>query len=344
MTLFVGAARAGAATQGGLFRQTGRDWERLAGVPDAVHAITVHPRDPGCVFVATADGIYRSKTANGPRPIWHRLDTPHGIEVWSIAVHPNDPRILYAGTSPVGVMRSDDGGEHWRDLPGAHLAERVKMAFVCRVMRIAIDPVNPDHLYCALEVGGVMRSLDGGATWADCAPALARFADEVPHLRSMLQSDTETEGMLDAHALAVSAARPGAVVLAVRMGLFESIDRGTAWRDMAVGRFSPLTYARDVRVSPHDPRRLFACLSPASRSFDGSLVQSDDLGVTWRRIDHGVKAERTMMALALDPRDPATVHCVSRNGQVFTTADAGRSWSETRLRAPVEDVYAIAAA
>lgn len=344
MSLFVGAARWTGGELGGLFRQTGRDWQRLEGLPDTVHAITVHPDDPGCVFIATGDGLYRSKTANTAQPIWHRLDTPRGMEVWSIAIHPGNPRIMYAGTSPVGVLKSEDGGEHWRDLPGAHLAERVKMSFVCRVMRIAIEPANPDHVYCALEVGGVMRSLDGGTTWADCAPALARFAEEVPHLRSKLQSDTEAEGMLDAHALAVTPARPDTVMLAVRMGMFESGDCGTSWRDMTIGRFSALTYARDVRVSPHDSRTFFACLSPASRSFDGSLVRSDDLGATWRRVDHGVKAERTMMALALDPRNPNGIHCVSRCGQVFSTADGGRSWSETRLPAGVEDVYAIAVA
>ena len=41
-----------------------------------------------------------------------------------------------------------------------------------------------------------------------------------------------------------------------------------------MGRFSPLTYSRDVRVSPHDPRVLYACLSPAARSEDGSLYRS----------------------------------------------------------------------
>jgi len=44
-------------------------------------------------------------------------------------------------------------------------------------------------------------------------------------------------------------------------------DGGAHWKDMQVGRFSPLTYGRDIRVSPHDPRVMYACLSPAARSF-----------------------------------------------------------------------------
>jgi photosystem II stability/assembly factor-like uncharacterized protein len=95
-------------------------------------------------------------------------------------------------------------------------------------------------------------------------------------------------------------------------------------------------------VSPQDPRVLYACLSPAARSEDGSLYRSGDLGETWSRFDHGVKAESTMMAVALHPRDADRVYCASRTGQVFGTEDAGRSWREERLPDGVSDVYAIA--
>jgi photosystem II stability/assembly factor-like uncharacterized protein len=126
------------------------------------------------------------------------------------------------------------------------------------------------------------------------------------------------------------------------MGLFQSADHGASWRDMEIGRFSPLTYARDVRVSPQDPRTLYACLSPAARSEDGSLYRSRDLGETWTRVDRGIKADSTMMAVALHPRDPEQVYCVSRSGQVFATRDGGRAWREQRLPDGVTDVYTVA--
>jgi photosystem II stability/assembly factor-like uncharacterized protein len=187
-----------------------------------------------------------------------------------------------------------------------------------------------------------MRSLDGGEHWSDCSDDLVSLAQK-PHLKSRIQSDSEAEGMLDAHALAVSSAAPGSVFLAVRMGIFQSDDQAAHWRDVEVGRFSPLTYGRDIRVSPHEPRMLYACLSPAARSQDGSLYRSPDLGKTWSRLDHSVKARATMMALALDPADPHQVHCASRCGQVFSTTDGGRSWRESLLPAGVLDVYALAA-
>src|SRR5574342_1209266 len=101
------------------------------------------------------------------------------------------------------------------------------MPFACRVMRLAVDPAEPGHLYAALEVGGAMRSLDGGETWSDCSADLIKLA-ELPHLKSTIDSDSHLEGMLDGHAVCVSAARPGTVFLAVRMGLFKSADRGAS--------------------------------------------------------------------------------------------------------------------
>jgi photosystem II stability/assembly factor-like uncharacterized protein len=341
--VYVGAARWTGGKRGGLFRQAVGDtrWEQLTkGLPEqtAVQAITVHPDHSEVVYLGTQDGPYRS-TDRGAS--WERLALPDaGREVWAIYVHPRNPKAMYAGTSPVGVYRSEDGGDSWRRLRAIQ-PERVKMAFACRVMRLAVDPTHPDEIYAALEVGGAMRSLDAGETWTDCSAELLSLAER-PHLKSRIQSDTDAEGMLDAHAVCVSLAQPGSVFLAVRMGLFRSPDRGASWQDLEVGRFSPLTYSRDVRVSPHDPRTLYACLSPASRSENGSLYRSQDLGQTWARFDHGLAPRSTMMGVALHAADPEQVYCVTRHGQVFGTQDAGRTWRESLLPDGIQDVYAVA--
>jgi photosystem II stability/assembly factor-like uncharacterized protein len=346
--IFAGAAHhagaGGRRYRGGLFRRSPGEgaWEALsAGLPQDVEAraLAVHPREPDVVYAGTQDGPYRSLDAGNH---WERLGFPErDVVIWSLAFHPANPEIMFAGSAPVGVYRSDDGGEHWRRLANARSPGHCEMGFPTRTIGIAADPNRPEDVYAALEVSGVIRSGDGGETWTDVSAPLMRLAEQ-PHLKSRIGSDTDTEGMLDSHAIVVSAATPGMPILAVRMGLFRGEDRGAAWTDLQVGRHSPLTYCRDVRVSPHDPHMLYACLSPASRSTDGTLWRSPDLGHTWARIDRGVKAEATLMSVAIAAADPDRIYCVSRCGQVFGSEDGAATWREYRLPDEVGDAYTVA--
>jgi photosystem II stability/assembly factor-like uncharacterized protein len=339
-------SQSGPKNLGGLFRRAVEDdhWQPLTnGLPEEaeVRAIAVHPQNPQVVYAGTQHGPYRS-TDGGDH--WEKLGFPDlGMVTWSILFDPKNPQTMYLGTAPAAVYRSDNGGDTWRRLPNAKQPERVQMGFATRLIRMAADPSNPDEIYAGVEVGGLMRSLDGGETWTDCSAHLVELAGR-PHLKSKIGSDTEVEGMMDTHALTMSAAQPGTVFLAVRMGLFRSTDHGMNWEDMEVGRYSPLTYARDVQVSLQEPQVMYACLSPAARSRDGSLYRSPDLGKTWQRFDHGVKAHSTMMSVGLHPRDPKQVYCTTRGGQVFGTQDGGATWHEYPLPSHVQDVYVVACA
>jgi len=217
------------------------------------------------------------------------------------------------------------------------------MGFPMRVIRLAIDPRNPQHIYAALEVGGVICSLDGGDTWSDCTPALLSLATQ-PHLRSQLGSDTDIEGMMDAHAITVSATSESAVFLANRMGLFRSINQGASWQELEIWRFSPFAYGRDIQVAPDDPQTLYAALSPAAMSQAGSIYRSQDLGETWQRFDHDVTPRRTMMSVSVSPRDPRCIYGVNSIGQVFGTLDKGETWREYPLPTGLRNVYTIACA
>jgi photosystem II stability/assembly factor-like uncharacterized protein len=335
----------GARLRGGLFRRDAGegDWQALsAGLPENVEAraIAVHPQNTDVIYVGTQDGPYRS-TDGGDH--WERLGFPErGAVVWSLAIHPTQPNIMYAGLAPVALYRSEDGGDTWRKLPQAKSpAHCEKAGFDTRTIRITFDPGRPDDIYVGLEVSGVIRSTDAGETWSDMSESLFELADQ-PHLKSSVggRSCGDCEGMLDTHALAISKAAPGTAFLALRMGLFRS-DDGGAWYDTRIGRFSPLTYCRDVLVSPHDARTMYACLSQAAFSTAGSLYRSENLGETWQRFDRGVQAESTMMAVSVHPRDPARVYCVARGGQVFGTEDSGDSWKEYPLPAGVHDAYTV---
>jgi photosystem II stability/assembly factor-like uncharacterized protein len=333
----------GRPSQGGLtgvFRRAaqGGDWQHVLKEPEAF-TVCVSPSDPSVVFAGTANGVWRS-TDGGAH--FQRTNFPdEGMQIWSIMTDPGDPKLMYAGGSPVAVYRSEDAGESWKRMPDPGMPDRAKMPFACRVMRFAAHPRHAGELYATLEVNGVMHSRDGGESWTDCSSDLIRLAQQ-PHLKSKIVSDTENEGMLDGHAICVSPADPDAVILAVRMGLFRSADEGKTWQDMQVGRFSPVTYGRDVKVSPQDPNTLYACLSVAASSKDGALYRSQDVGKTWERFDK-VQVHGTVMSVALHQTDPQQVYLAARyDGEVFGTQDGGETWQPMPLPAGVKDIYSLA--
>ena len=324
----------------GVFRRTadGGDWEHVLGAVET-HTVCILPADPDVVLAGTTDGVWRSRDRGATFARTRFPDT--GKQVWSFLVDAANPQRIYAGGAPVDVYRSDDAGESWRRLPRPAIAPRASCPFPPRVMRMAQHPRRPEEIYAALEVNGVIRTTDAGETWADCSDDLVRLS-ELPHLKSKIISDTFAEGMLDGHAIAISPADPDAVVLAARMGLFRSADQGRTWQDLEMKRFSPITYGRDIKVSPQDPRTMYAALSVAAASHDGGVYRSEDAGRTWQRFDK-VQVHGTIMSVALHPTDPRQICIGARyNGEVFATRDGGQTWAAMPLPGPVKDIYSVA--
>jgi photosystem II stability/assembly factor-like uncharacterized protein len=324
----------------GVFRRSadGGDWEHVL-TQHECHAVCVHPAARDVVLAGTADGVWRSRDRGAT---FTRTRFPdENTQIWSILVDAGNPQRVYAGGEPVDFYRSDDAGESWQRLPRPDIAKRAPCAFGPRVMRMAQNPRRPEEIYAALEINGVVRTLDGGETWSDCSDDLVRLAER-PHLKSKIASDTFAEGMLDGHAIAISPADPDAVILAVRMGLFRSADQGRTWEDMELKRFSPITYGRDVKISPQDGKTFYAALSVAAASHDGGLYRSRDAGQTWQRFDK-VQVHGTIMSVALHPSDPKQVYLGARYaGEIFGTQDGGETWAAMPLPGPVKDIYSVA--
>jgi len=331
-----GETAPGRPIKSGLYRMPagGDRWDLMTrGLPEkpAVRAILTHPEDPATVYVGTQDGPYRS-TDHGER--WERLDIrDHGAPVWSLAFDPRDPRVLYAGYENCEIFRSEDGGDHWRQLPvtvrfpdvtvgpGANPAKRV--------LKLAVNPADSREIYGAVEVGGVVRSLDGGERW-----------------ENMSHGQYVNDDTVDMHGVLVGRWRPGTVFAIARAGLFTSTDRGEHW---ASARLEPLntkgqTYCRDIREVPGDPKTIWIAAGANFQSDVGALYRSTDGGATWSRVDMGVKPETTVFALAFDERRPQRMWCATTVGEVFASEDGGQSWTERHLPEGATQVYAMACA
>ena len=106
-------------------------------------------------------------------------------------------------------------------------------------------------------------------------------------------------------------------------------------------RFSPLTYARDVKVFPHDTHTLLGAFSIAAVNDAGLLYRSPDLGATWTRFDHDVSIDSTLMIIAATPSRPSTCTVRPAGVRCSELEDGGRSWYACPLPAGVEGIYAL---
>jgi photosystem II stability/assembly factor-like uncharacterized protein len=74
------------------------------------------------------------------------------------------------------------------------------------------------------------------------------------------------------------------------------------------------------------------------------LFRSKDGGVSWARVDMGVKPQTTMFTIAFDKRQPKRMYCATTGGEVFASEDSGQSWAERPLPEGATQVYAMGCA
>ena len=317
---------------GGLYRRAEKNqqWQDIgAGLPQnpQVRALLIHPENPAIVYAGTQLGPYRSDDRGEH---WEALESPSmEADVWSLAFHPHDPSIIYAGYDPFAIRRSEDGGESWRETN----TEKVVFPHITtympptgkRAIEIAADPADPMDVYCAVEVGGLLASRDGGETWESITDG--------PHVRN---------NTLDLHGVQVSSAAPGTVFIVTQVAMFRSRDRGHHWEHVQVEEMFPGgSYCRDLLVAPDDPQTLYLGAgaggggAPAGTVEEGALFRSRDLGETWERVDLGGNPPGRMFDIAVDVAKPSHIYCCARGGELYSSYDGGTEWSKDQVPAEI---------
>jgi hypothetical protein len=147
--------------------------------------LVLDPRDGRTLLAAAKTGhlgptIFRStdlgrtwKEARQPpafarrRTAWPARSVDHTF--WLTPGHASEPGSWYAGTSPQGLFRSEDGGDTWAPLPCVNDDPQYRewMGTVQdgtpdgpKLHSIIVDPRDPAHLYFGMSGGGVHESRD----------------------------------------------------------------------------------------------------------------------------------------------------------------------------------------
>ena len=252
------------------------------------------------------------------------------LEIYTLACQEigGRPR-LYAGTQPAHLFYSDDLGKSWTELPGLRQVPGVeKWTFPgpphqAHVKSLAFDQKRAETIYAAVEVGGFLKSEDGGKSWQT-------FAGLNP----------------DAHRVVAPPSDPGKVFLVmpttncgpeVAAGVCVSSDGGRSWtsltpRDFRIGYVDPLL------VHPCNPNLLFVAggkTGPGTwrklHTADSRIARSRDGGKSWEILHEGLPEHirGNIEAFSMDVWNSGlALFAGTTDGEVFYSGDEGDHWEK----------------
>jgi len=311
-----------------------------------VPAVSTLDGSPNRVLAGTrGDGVWLSEDfgATWKKPCYGK---PGPGKVQCLTVVPGDPPRIYAGCEPINVFVSDDLGKSWerlrsvRDLPWIDSIDYPVATVEPHVRDVTVDPNDPRTLYVALQVGSMIKSTDGGATW------------------TLLDKDLDA----DVHTIVVNPTNPDNLLVATgghdyRLGtakgraLYASTDGGASWSPTAT-EFSQ-EYSVPLVMDPSNPRVLYSAFAngqPGMWRWPGGaesvLVRTRDGGQTWESLDAAKPAldKDFAEAIAIAADNPRQVFAALRGGEVLASDDAGDSWAKLELQVPsVSDMQYVPA-
>jgi photosystem II stability/assembly factor-like uncharacterized protein len=298
---------------------------RRAAPGSGIACLARDPRDPSFLLGGGREaGVWRSDDAGAS---WERVDFPQP-DVFSVAVGPADGAV-YAGCEPSMLFVSRDRGESWtelaglREIPSAPTWSFPPRPWTSHVRWIAPSPHDAGLLLVGIELGGVMRSEDGGASWSDHRPG----------------------AYTDCHSLAWHPTAPGRAYEAGGQGAAMSVDGGLTWEAADAGRDRNYTWA--VVVDPGDPDRWLVSASTGPFAAHGrdsaqAVIYRRQGPEPWEPLAGGLPQPLEKMPYALAFADGLLVTGLA-DGTVYMSMDTGDSWRQVQLTGdPPQRILAFA--
>jgi photosystem II stability/assembly factor-like uncharacterized protein len=293
------------ATGESLVGVDGRDAQVLVDLR-GLHAVATDPSRPERIAAGSRGaGVWESEDGGST---WSDVDLP-AADVYSVAYGPGGA--LYAGCEPSALYVRRDG-EPWRELaalrelPSAPTWSFPPRPWTSHVRWIAPSPHDPAVVLVGIELGGLMRTTDGGETWADHRPGAER----------------------DVHQLAWHPIEPGRAYEAAGGGAAWSRDGGDTWEPADDGRDRHYTWA--LAVDPADPDRWYVSAAPGPFEAHGDRPARAALyrrqgGGAWEELDLGLPRPLETMPYALAWTDGRLVAGL-RDGRLLESDDRGDTW------------------
>ena len=209
-----------------------------------VYEIRIAPSDSNIFYMETNGGIYKStdQGANWTKTsfpeVFMDANGPNRMDGQKMAIDPNDPNIVFAGTTDNGLWVTRDGGESWQQITAVPQgSDNYDTGFTGIV-------IQNNTIYVGTPGLGVYRSDDGGYSWQSVpgGPIDVAYAAIAPNGDLYVTGDTDTalwkyaDGIWTkliadgVHAIAIDPFNPDHIVVTRDSGnLQESNDAGATW-------------------------------------------------------------------------------------------------------------------
>ncbi len=273
---------------------------------------------------------------------------------WLTPCHANEPNAWYAGTSPQGLFRSEDGGVTWE--PYSYINDdpqyRTWMGTVQdgtpdgpKLHSVLVDPRDSRHLYFAMSGGGVHESRDGGQTFA----LLIKGLDVVEGF------DRANAMFHDPHCIRLCPSNPDRLYQQNHCGIYRLDRPSSEW--VRIGRNMPkrvgdvgfpmTVHPRDADtawVFPMDGQTVWPRTSPEGKP---GVYVTRNAGKSWQRLDTGLPKNQAWwtvkrQAMTADAHNPVGLYFGTTGGELWMSRDEGRRWSCLARHLP--EIYAVEAA
>ncbi|MBI3648344.1 MAG: exo-alpha-sialidase [Actinobacteria bacterium] len=321
--------------------------------PGTVVEFATFDQRTGRYFASVTSGFFgpRVMYAEDPTGEWEQAKGPAfpegtGAEVERIwVVMPGEADgLLYAGVDPAALFVSTDGGETWELNEGLwNVPTRPEWQpglGGLALHSICPWPADPDRLAVGISAVGVWVTEDGGKTWR------TGYTGLVP--RYLPEDQWETSQDLCVHNMHRAPARPDRLFMQFHGGVYRSDDAGATWNDVAAGL--PSGFGFPLAIDPGDPDSAYVIPLTADRdrvTREGGVrvFETRDAGATWSARNEGLPQEDaylTILRQAFGSKgegDRLQLYFGATSGEVFGSADAGRTWFRAAERlAPVTSV------